>query len=429
MIRLIPSYADFTKMWFPKRLYSQNFEDLYLQRLFSDIEKGFYVDAGAWHPNIDNVTRIFYEQGWRGINIEPLKEAFDLLEAERKDDYNLNLAVSDLQTVGLVNFSVLGDKPLQNGQHFLTDTHHHIDTKAVDGFGITNIRSVQCSNLREIFEQYALDKQIQFLKLDVEGSEFKALMGLQLEVLSEKMHPNVILLEATLPDTRLSSHCRQDCRNYLEANNYKYLFFDGLNDYYCKHQLYNSYSSNIVPPNIFDRPSINCSKYFEDSVKLSAALSQHLHSEHLISNLSQHLEAKEAELQAIVTNRESDAKQYASSQQQLVETQQQLVETQQQLASTQQQLASTQQQLASTQQQLAESQKQLEQTSKSLTEKQSEASVTSEELKLTLLQLHQMQEELQHYFYQSHGKDELIQKHQAQQKRIKKILAIIFSQS
>ena len=47
----------------------------------------------------------------------------------------------------------------------------------------------------------------------------------------------------------------------------------------------------------------------------------------------------------------------------------------------------------------------------------------SEDLELCLLQLHQVQEELAHYFKQSRAKDELLQKHKDQQKRIKNLIS------
>ena len=34
-----------------------------------------------------------YEKGWKGINIEPVQEWFELLEDKRPRDINLNLAV------------------------------------------------------------------------------------------------------------------------------------------------------------------------------------------------------------------------------------------------------------------------------------------------------------------------------------------------
>ena len=51
--------------------------------------------------------------------------------------------------------------------------------------------------------------------------------------------------------------------------------------------------------------------------------------------------------------------------------------------------------------------------------------IASEEAKLTLLQLHQVQEEMEHYFIQSRAKDKLLQKHQAQQHRAKKLVSKI----
>ena len=51
--------------------YSQNFEDVMLWRALKDVENGFYIDVGANHPAIDSVTKLFYENGWSGINIEP----------------------------------------------------------------------------------------------------------------------------------------------------------------------------------------------------------------------------------------------------------------------------------------------------------------------------------------------------------------------
>ena len=51
--------------------YAQNFEDVMLWRALKHISNGFYIDVGAWSPDIDSVTRIFYEHGWRGVNVEP----------------------------------------------------------------------------------------------------------------------------------------------------------------------------------------------------------------------------------------------------------------------------------------------------------------------------------------------------------------------
>ena len=53
--------------------HAQNFEDVILNRALEDVESGFYIDIGANDPDIDSVTRYFYEKGWSGIKIEPFK--------------------------------------------------------------------------------------------------------------------------------------------------------------------------------------------------------------------------------------------------------------------------------------------------------------------------------------------------------------------
>src|SRR3954447_4540553 len=72
--------------------HAQNFEDVMLARALRDLETGFYVDVGAWDPNIETVTRHFYEMGWRGINVEPAPAYHAMLETARPRDINLRIA-------------------------------------------------------------------------------------------------------------------------------------------------------------------------------------------------------------------------------------------------------------------------------------------------------------------------------------------------
>lgn len=68
----------------------RDFEDIILAAVFRDLERGFYIDVGANNPISYNVTKHFYDKGWNGINIEPLKEECDLLCNDRPRDINLN---------------------------------------------------------------------------------------------------------------------------------------------------------------------------------------------------------------------------------------------------------------------------------------------------------------------------------------------------
>src|SRR3546814_10407025 len=73
--------------------YAQNGEDIMLWRALSDVERGCYVDVGAQDPVSDSVTKLFYEHGWRGINIEPVAHWFSRLQTDRPKDINLRLLV------------------------------------------------------------------------------------------------------------------------------------------------------------------------------------------------------------------------------------------------------------------------------------------------------------------------------------------------
>ena len=57
--------------------YAQDKEDLILWQILEDVDHGFYIDVGANSPDIYSVTKLFYENGWNGINIEPLPDMFN----------------------------------------------------------------------------------------------------------------------------------------------------------------------------------------------------------------------------------------------------------------------------------------------------------------------------------------------------------------
>ena len=77
--------------------YAQNYEDVLLNRLFPDRPGGFYIDVGAYHPVFHSVTKLFYERGWQGVNIEPIPSMFKLLADDRPRDVNLHMGLSNVE--------------------------------------------------------------------------------------------------------------------------------------------------------------------------------------------------------------------------------------------------------------------------------------------------------------------------------------------
>lgn len=48
--------------------FSQKGEDLVIEQIFVNRKTGFYIDIGAYNPNIISNTKRFYLKGWQGIN-------------------------------------------------------------------------------------------------------------------------------------------------------------------------------------------------------------------------------------------------------------------------------------------------------------------------------------------------------------------------
>ena len=195
-----------------KVYYSQNREDLILSAFFPEVKKGFYVDVGAYDPDKDSVTKLFYKRGWAGINIEPQNNKFALFQKKRIRDTNLNIGISNKSgTLTLRSYENQG----------LSTLSKEIKAKYEDDKAQLKYDDivVEVSTLKNIFKQHNVEK-IHFLKVDVEGFEYEVLEGNDWN----KFRPEVICLEA--------NHIIKNWKPILITNKYVLAFHDGLNEYY-----------------------------------------------------------------------------------------------------------------------------------------------------------------------------------------------------
>lgn len=205
--------------------FAQNREDVILASFFDDESKGFYIDVGAHHPVFDSVTKHFYEKGWSGINVEPIKKYHNLLKADRLRDINLNIGlgskpgslklreyISDAGE-GLSTFSESMKKSYEDKQHWATGKFEEYD--------------VEVKTLDQICSAYLpKDTKISFLKIDVEGFEYEVLKGFDLSI----YRPLVICIE--------SNHIENKWTALLMRQGYDLVLKDGINDYYVDKQQY-----------------------------------------------------------------------------------------------------------------------------------------------------------------------------------------------
>ncbi|MEB3150125.1 MAG: FkbM family methyltransferase [Sphaerospermopsis sp.] len=218
--------------------YAQNFEDVLLNRVFKHQTTGFYIDIGALHPTIDSVTKAFYDRGWSGINIEPIKEYCNIFYKERPRDINLNIAISN-SGGNLELFQVVG----QPGNSTL---NKEIAEKIAQEKGLAiSQHTVTVKTLAEVCEEYVHQK-IDFLKIDVEGFEEQVILSGNWEI----FRPTILVIETTFPGTNI--RCENNIPNFLTEKGYKQVFFDGLNDYYISNESSDLGKYFSFPVNVLD---------------------------------------------------------------------------------------------------------------------------------------------------------------------------------
>ncbi len=197
--------------------YAQNREDLLLAGLLDGVSGGFYVDVGANHPDRDSVTRLFYERGWQGINIEPNPQLHRQLAARRPRDVNLPLGLASApgtlrlrcypELDGLSTFSrqarlaMLRERPAA--------PYHDIECEV--------------TTLAAVLTEHRPGGEVHFLKIDVDGLELEVLAGNDWE----RHRPWVLCIERNLDPARQAA-----VRALLAACRYEAVFDDGINDYW-----------------------------------------------------------------------------------------------------------------------------------------------------------------------------------------------------
>ena len=268
----------------PTVSYAQHGEDIVLTRALPS-DEGFYVDVGAFDPTVDSVTRLFYERGWRGVNIEPSREAIERFKRERPED--VNLAVAAGAEDGEIEFHVT-DVP-----GWSTTDPAAAEALQRDGHVVKQV-TVPLRRLSGILDELA-PQVVDFLKIDVEGAEVQVVTGLDLE----RHRPRVIVMEGTAPGT--TEGYVGPALEMLERAGYRRAGFDGLNHYLtCEPELV----SRLVSP---ANPTDGYVKY---SVAQLEARASWL--DDIVRERDAALVAKDSALERVTSERESALEELAT---------------------------------------------------------------------------------------------------------------------
>ncbi|MGL5448180.1 MAG: FkbM family methyltransferase [Rhabdaerophilum sp.] len=216
--------------------YAQNGEDILLWRIFGTERSGVYVDIGAQDPIVDSVTKVFYDQGWSGLNIEPVPVYARSLSEQRPRDITHCLAAGS-EPGRLVFFDVKGTGlstlDREAAQRY-RDAGHEVEETEVEILPLDHIL------------QKAGITAIDFLKIDTEGSELEVLKGFSLK----RIRPKVVLIEVVVGGVLASLAPEID--RHMEQNGYEKAYFDGLNAYFVAQECGDLRRHFEVPVNVND---------------------------------------------------------------------------------------------------------------------------------------------------------------------------------
>ena len=200
-----------------RKSYSQFEEDLFLKKYFNNKKKGFFVDVGCHHPFKGNNTYLLYKSGWTGINIDLNQLGIDLFNIARPKDKNICTAISDAD--GFVEYYLPNNNPLSTeitiDKNFsnILKKHHGNQYKAF------TTESMTWSSLKSKYENFF--KEIDFLKIDIEGADLSLLKSMDLNKLKVKL----IMVEAS----HLNDSDRKKTINFLSSKNFSNLFDNNVN--------------------------------------------------------------------------------------------------------------------------------------------------------------------------------------------------------
>lgn len=175
-----------------KKFYSQAGQDKWVSEFFGSKKNGYFLDIGSHDGvTINNTYFLEKELNWDGICVEADPKTFNLL-IKNRNCVCVNVAVSDNE----------------EGIDFFSD--------GLSGRQLNSQESkrIPSKTIRNILSENSCPKIIDYLSLDIEGMELKALMGFPFEdykVLTMTVEHNLYMGKELY---------KADIKSFLESKGY-----------------------------------------------------------------------------------------------------------------------------------------------------------------------------------------------------------------
>src|SRR3989344_7963536 len=190
--------------------YSQDREDLILDKLLKYKSDGFYVDVGAFDPVRYNNTYKFYLKGWSGINIEPNLVRYQKFLKTRPRDISLNCGVGNTNAE-LIFYKFTPDS-------LSTFSKADAEKYRQSGFILECEEKVIVRKLSWVLNKFASNRKIDLLFVDAEGFDLNVLLSNNWK----KFKPNIICIETFDVPGKYSQEAQQIFKLLLKQNYQKH---------------------------------------------------------------------------------------------------------------------------------------------------------------------------------------------------------------
>lgn len=138
--------------------FSQAGQDEWVIQILGKKKFGYFLDIGAY-DGIHFSNSLLLEQNfnWSGLLVEANKINFELLQKNRPRSTNILCAISDSTGFGVLN-------------------NLNMSSKIIAQETVCSPDSVEQMTFTELFQKYNVPKEIDYMSLDIEGYESKALI-------------------------------------------------------------------------------------------------------------------------------------------------------------------------------------------------------------------------------------------------------------
>ena len=141
---------------------------------------GFYVDVGAFHPQMHSNTYKLYLKGWSGLTVEPNPGVAEAFRRARPRDAHLTLGIAGQE-------SELTYYKFRDGAQNTFDAERAAELQA-DQVGTV---AVKCMPLNDVFERHCRGRSVDLLSVDCESRDLEVIQSLDWR----RHRPTMLIIE------------------------------------------------------------------------------------------------------------------------------------------------------------------------------------------------------------------------------------------